>query len=130
MRKNKNLFIALGVLIVLTPLGLISQGTAWGEWSADELKKMLGYIPKGLVKLNNFRSSSLFPQYSIPGGKGNFLHSSLGYILSAVTGVSIIFLVTMGIGKIIAAREDSGEDSGEDSREDSREDSGEDSHNE
>ena len=33
----KPLYILMAVLIVLTPLGLLATGTAWGEWGADEI---------------------------------------------------------------------------------------------
>ena len=53
MRTTRKLWIGLGALIVLSPLGLIlparfGAGTAWGEWSAEELRKLVGYVPKGM----------------------------------------------------------------------------------
>lgn len=46
----KPLYILMAVLIVLTPLGLLATGTAWGEWGADEIAGLvsggsqLGYL--------------------------------------------------------------------------------------
>ena len=31
------MYILMEFLIVLTPLGLLATGTAWGEWGADEI---------------------------------------------------------------------------------------------
>ena len=33
----KPLYILIGALIVLTPIGLLATGTAWGEWGVDEM---------------------------------------------------------------------------------------------
>ena len=47
----KPLYILMAVLIVLTPLGLLATGTAWGEWGVDEIASLvsggsqLGYTP-------------------------------------------------------------------------------------
>src|SRR4029077_8391828 len=35
-RALKPLWIALAVLAILTPLGIIAAGSAWGEWSVDD----------------------------------------------------------------------------------------------
>ena len=51
----KPLYILMAVLIVLTPLGLLATGTAWGEWGADEIAGLvsggsqLGYTPSGMT---------------------------------------------------------------------------------
>ena len=36
---KKNIIISFGVLILLTPLGLLAPGSAWGEWDLGEIKK-------------------------------------------------------------------------------------------
>ena len=38
------LVIALIVLMVLVPIGLIASGTAFGEWGPDELQQAVGYV--------------------------------------------------------------------------------------
>jgi cobalt/nickel transport system permease protein len=35
-RALKTLWIALAVLAILTPLGMLATGSAWGEWSVDD----------------------------------------------------------------------------------------------
>jgi cobalt/nickel transport system permease protein len=88
-KRYKALIIGLTVMIILTPIGLIATGTAWGEWGADELKEKIGYIPKGLEKLGDIWKS-VMPDYSLHGLEGSFFKSSLGYIISAVVGIALI----------------------------------------
>jgi hypothetical protein len=94
--------VILGILIVLTPLGLLAPGTAWGEWSSGQFYDLgLGFVPRGMQKLENFWQS-FFPDYTIPGfGPG------VGYFLSALLGVLLIFLVfqfTTWCGKMAAKK--------------------------
>lgn len=80
-------------LIILTPLGLLAEGTAWGEWSSDEIAATgAGYTPAGMRSGLNWKA--LLPDYSV----GN-LPAALGYILSAVIGVAILVILF----KIISA---------------------------
>ncbi|MGO9176861.1 MAG: cobalt transporter CbiM [Desulfobaccales bacterium] len=83
----------LGVLIVLSPLGLLAGGTAWGEWGAEELQKMLGFIPSGMQRLADTWSHAPFGDYSLPGLE-SFWSSAIIYILCAILGVGIISLLT------------------------------------
>jgi cobalt/nickel transport system permease protein len=91
------LYGALGVLAVLSPLGLLAAGTAWGEWGADEIKdvvsggKALGFVPAGMEKGWSLRT--FFPDYVVPG-----LPEWLGYILSAVVGVALLVIVFKLLG--------------------------------
>ncbi|MDD5354906.1 MAG: cobalamin biosynthesis protein, partial [bacterium] len=57
MKLAAKLWIGIVVLIVLSPLGLLlpehfKAGNAWGEWGVDEMRKLVGYIPRGLAKLS------------------------------------------------------------------------------
>ncbi len=107
MNKNtqKKMWIGLAILIILTPLGLLAEGTAFGEWGSEELQKELGYVPSGVEHGENLWHS-LFPDYTVAGFEGSFLHSSIGYILSAVIGIALIYIVTIALGKFIAKREE------------------------
>ena len=86
------IFILLGALVAAVPLGLLAEGTAWGEWGADEIAetvsggKALGYTPAGME--GGFNFSALFPDYSMAG-----LPDWVGYILSAVIGVAIVIIL-------------------------------------
>ncbi len=99
----RKLWWGVGALVVLSPLGLLAQGTAWGEWGGDELRQMLGFIPAGLQRLSSSWPHVVLPDYSLPGFENGFTSSATIYILSAVIGVSIIFLLTYLLGRIQAA---------------------------
>lgn len=86
--RLRALWIFLGILVILTPLGLLAPGTAWGEWGSEQLKEIgLGFVPQGLQRLEGIWNAA-FAGYSFPG-----LGENAGYILSAVLGVSIILVV-------------------------------------
>lgn len=87
-KRAKVLLIPLGVLVALTPLGLLASGTAWGEWDAAELRQRLGYVPKGFAALAG-RWQALLPDYSLRGGTSG-AGAAVGYVLSAVAGVGLI----------------------------------------
>lgn len=89
IKRYKMLLIPLGVLIVLSPLGLIATGTAWGEYSTEEIKSMVGYIPKGMAAMAD-KWNALFPDYSLPALGNGAAGSVGGYILSAVVGMVLI----------------------------------------
>ncbi|QCX33431.1 cobalt transporter CbiM [Caloramator sp. E03] len=82
----KPLYILLIAMVILCPLGLLAQGTAWGEWGTEEVVSLLGYVPKGMEKGISF--NSLMPDYTVSG-----LSETLGYIISAAAGIAIIFLI-------------------------------------
>lgn len=92
------LWIGLLALIVATPLGLLAPGTAWGEWSADELSRMgLGIVPQGMSTMQGLWGAPL-ADYGIPA-LGN---TSLGYVLSAVAGVGLIVVVSWLLSRLLA----------------------------
>ena len=66
-RTFKVLLIALVVLVVIVPIGLIATGTAFGEWGPDELQQAVGYVPSGLEHLSGLWTP-LLPDYDFPGG--------------------------------------------------------------
>jgi len=90
--KSKAVYGLLAALILLTPLGLLATGTAWGEWGADEIGevvsngKALGFIPQGMK--NGFSFEAMMPDYSVGG-----IPEVAGYILSAVAGVAVLLIV-------------------------------------
>jgi cobalt/nickel transport protein len=109
MKIITKFWIGLGVLIVLSPLGLIlpehfKAGAAWGEWGAEEIKNLVGYIPQGLEKLSHLWNAPI-PDYAFKGWEEKSLtHLSVGYILSAIIGIAITILVIFLIGKILVKR--------------------------
>jgi cobalt/nickel transport system permease protein len=91
-KKTKAVYGLIAALILLTPLGLLAAGTAWGEWGTDEISGVLsggsalGYVPKGME--NGFSLKALLPDYSLSG-----LPDVVGYILSAIIGVAILIIL-------------------------------------
>ena len=86
----KKIRYVLIALVVLSPLGLLAEGTAFGEWSADELAEMMNNVPAGIE--NGFSFEALFSDYTIPG-----TNIAVGYILSALTALLIFYI----LGKMI-----------------------------
>jgi len=100
----RKLWWGLAALILFTPLGLLAQGTAWGEWAPDELKEFLGFIPAGLERLSQ-TWSALLPDYTLPGFDQGFGPAAAIYIFSALIALGIIFLLTYLFGRLQAATE-------------------------
>jgi cobalt/nickel transport system permease protein len=88
---------ALLALIVLTPIGLIAPGTAWGEWSREELQQLgLGYIPAGFDRWSSLWSAPL-SGYDLP-----WLNDTIaGYLLSAAMGVVLVLAVIGALGWLL-----------------------------
>lgn len=109
MKTTTKLWIGVGVLIFLSPLGLIipdrfHAGGAWGEWDAEELRKLTGYVPKGLEKLSNLWKAPM-PDYAFKGWESKGLsHLSVAYIVSAIVGITVITLALSFIGKRLAKK--------------------------
>ena len=87
---------AIGVMVVLTPLGLLAPGSAFGEDSPNDLTSNLGLsaVPTGMARYTDFWQSTLFPDY-LSG-------SPWTYIVSAVVGVLVVGLVVYVIGLVLA----------------------------
>ena len=95
------LWAGLGGLILLTPIGVLASGTAWGEWGAEELQSMLGFVPAGLERLGSVWTAAI-PDYA-PAFVKNPL---LGYLLAAVIGAALVIGVTWGIAILLARGKD------------------------
>lgn len=101
----KVLAIALVVLMVCVPVGLIATGTAYGEWGPDELQQAVGYVPAGLQQLSNLWTPVL-PDYDFPGGHDTLPEQTPGYYASAIVGVLICGGIAYVVGKVIIKRND------------------------
>ena len=113
------LWAGLGVLMVLSPLGLVAAGIAWGEWGAGDFRDTAirqqiaqasgnvappEHVPQGLEHLSNIWTAPI-PDYAPP-----FMHSeSFGYVLSAIAGAGLIILVFSGLSWLMGRRAPSGE---------------------
>jgi cobalt/nickel transport system permease protein len=98
--RLRGLWVAIIVLVVASPLGLLAPGTAWGEWGTGQLKE-LGFqsAPAGLEKLSHLWGAPL-AGYDLPVlGNTNF-----GYLLSAAVGVVVIGVIVWLFSMLVAAR--------------------------
>lgn len=89
----KSLFAIIGAMVVLTPVGLLASGSAWGEWGSDELKSMVGYVPKGMSH------GSIY--HAVGDGYGfSGMGDVTGYLLSAFIGVILLVLIFKIFGSL------------------------------
>ena len=113
-RSLRPLWTALALLLVLTPLGILAGGAAWGEWGAHDFAQAAArqriaaasrnvappaQVPQGLQRLYSLWTAP-FPQYA-----PSFVRQpALGYLLSAMFGAGIIILVSLSVSALFARR--------------------------
>ena len=87
------------MLVIISPIGLISKDTAFGEWSGKELlnrlinENIMSSLPMGIK--NGLSYNSIFTDYVIPG-----VSDSISYILSALTAVLLFIIGSKVLGAI------------------------------
>jgi cobalt/nickel transport system permease protein len=106
----RKLLVLLGVLMVLAPVGQLASGTAWGEWSVENLadpakreeiaaasgnRDLPAQPPDGLKRLSSLWNSPI-SDYEVP-----FLPRSVGYAFSALLGGGLAILISLTIGWVI-----------------------------
>jgi cobalt/nickel transport system permease protein len=103
VRSATPVWMVVGLMMLLTPLGILAAGTAWGEWRPAEMPAQMDApsaqpIPAGLEKLANIWTAPF------PGYAPSFIRArSFGYFLSAVFGVGLL-LVAMLLARSVARR--------------------------
>lgn len=94
------LWTGLVVLAIVTPLGLLAPGTAWGEWGSEELTQLgLKQIPSGLERLSSLWGAPL-ADYELPW----LANANLGYVISAVVGIVVVALVVWLFSMLLVSR--------------------------
>jgi cobalt/nickel transport system permease protein len=104
------LWAGLGALLLLTPLGILAAGSAWGEWAASDysdpaLRQQIAassfrhaapaQAPAGLAHLSSLWTAP-FARYAPP-----YIRSAaFGYFLSAMFGAGLILLACLGVGRL------------------------------
>ena len=97
VKISRWIWVGLIALVVLTPIGLLAPGTAWGEWGRTELQRLgLDYIPAGFDKWSNLWSAPL-SRYDLP----MLNNPTIAYALSAILGVTLVFIVLLALGWVI-----------------------------
>ena len=109
-RFVRPLWIGLALLLVLTPLGILATGTAWGEWSARDFSNPQARAkiaaasqntappiqpPRGLERLASLWTAP-FPQYA----PAFVRRPAVGYALSAMFGSGAIILASVAAGSL------------------------------
>jgi cobalt/nickel transport system permease protein len=113
--KTRPLWAALALLMILTPLGILAAGSAWGEWTPEDFHDQAARTqmatasgnaappieaPAGLRKLSTFWTAPM-PRYAPP-----FLKSpAVGYVLSAMAGTGMIILAFLSLAWMTSRRQ-------------------------
>jgi cobalt/nickel transport system permease protein len=112
------LWLAVALLMLLTPLGILAVGTAWGEWSSGDLADPANReriaatsrdvappasAPRGLLKLSTIWTAP-FPAYAPSFVK----NPAFGYLMSAMFGVGLLAVATLAVEAARARRTTSG----------------------
>lgn len=115
-RTVRNLWIGIGILALLSPLGMIipkllgAEG-AWGEWGLDEIGKIVGYVPAGMKRLAE-RWKAPLPDYAVPGQGKGLPSESLGYVLTGVIGIAFTAGAMYILAKLLTRRNKDGRSGG------------------
>lgn len=104
----RGVWAGLAILLILTPLGILAAGSAWGEWTAQELadpraraeiaaasrnQPLPAHVPRGLERLSAVWTAPL-PRYS-PA----FIRSAaFGYLVSGMVGAGLVIFLTLLLG--------------------------------
>lgn len=111
-RSYKALWVALGILLIMAPLGLLAVGSAWGEWAPEEFANAPARrqitaasrnvppparAPEGMQRLYSIWTAP-FPRYAPPALRS----PALGYTLSGMFGVGIIILAMAGLRRLMS----------------------------
>ncbi|MBW3093021.1 PDGLE domain-containing protein [Bifidobacterium sp. 82T10] len=96
-------WIALAAVALLSPIGLIATGDAWGEWGAEDFMAATGldYVPQYIA--HGFSWNALLPDYSLSG-----LPDIAGYLLSAVIGIAVTTIVFRLLALAVSGRKTRG----------------------
>jgi cobalt/nickel transport system permease protein len=98
-RPLRWLWAGLAVLLLLTPLGALAPGTAWGEWSGAQLKTALGYVPGDLDRFSGTWRAAM-DGYATPGIGYTFI----GYLLAGIVGAVLVVGISWAAATYLARR--------------------------
>jgi predicted PurR-regulated permease PerM len=113
MRMNKiqkKILIVLLLLCLITPVGVLlpaffNTGDAWGEWSAQTVKELVGYVPKGLAKYSEVWQAPI-PDYNVNKKDLSIVHRSGFYLVSGIIGATVTYLIMLLISRLIIRNEE------------------------
>ena len=104
-KLQKKILITLLLLCLLAPTGILlpmffNAGDAWGEWSAQTVKQLIGYVPHGLAKYSEIYKAPL-TDYTVSNGSNSVAGKSGYYIISAIFGATVTYIVMLIISRLI-----------------------------
>ncbi len=97
MRYRKG-WIAIALLAILSPLGLLAVGGAWGEWDIETIQEKIGFRPRGMEKTVRDTPAAPMPDYEVPGLPDGGAGPGFGLVISALVGAGL----TAGSALLIA----------------------------
>jgi cobalt/nickel transport system permease protein len=108
----RRLWITVALLMLLTPLGILAAGKAWGEWSPSEFARAgspaqiaaaaidpAAGTPAGMQRLANLWTAP-FPAYAPAFVKS----AAFGYLLSAMFGVGFLLSFSLLVQRYLERR--------------------------
>jgi cobalt/nickel transport system permease protein len=115
----RRLWMTVALLLVLTPLGILAAGTAWGEWNgsafsntqerariaaASQNQPAPSVAPSGLQRLSKLWTAP------VPAYAPQFIKSaSFGYFLSGMFGVGLVMSLSMAAQSYLQRRRNTGQ---------------------
>ncbi len=112
-RALRPLWAGLGALLILTPLGILATGSAWGEWMARDFSDPAARheiaassfhraaplrAPEGLARWSQIWTAP-FAHYAPP-----YIRSAtFGYLLSGMFGAGLIVLACLVVARLFGA---------------------------
>lgn len=104
-RGLRRLWWTVALLMLLTPLGILAAGTAWGEWSARDFQNAnsraqiaaasANHSPPAVAPSGLERLASVWTA-PFAGYAPSFMKSAAaGYVLSAMFGVGLLLLLSL-----------------------------------
>ncbi len=110
--SQRRLWLAVAMLMLLTPLGILAAGKAWSEWSPSEFARpgspaqiaaattnpTLG-TPPGMQRLANLWTAP-FPAYAPAFVKS----AAFGYLLSAMFGIGFLLALSLLMQRYLKRR--------------------------
>ncbi|MHC1597738.1 MAG: PDGLE domain-containing protein [Methermicoccaceae archaeon] len=93
----KRAWLVIAIFVVLVPLGILATwnyGDAWGEWGEV-------HTSGGVWTPQEYGGGAPLPDYNVPGWEDSMLMSSVGYWLSAILGILMTVLLTLGVVKAV-----------------------------
>lgn len=112
-RSLRPLWAGIAVMLILTPLGLVAAGTAWGEWGVEDFHdaaaraqiaavsggaELPRAVPQGLREFSALWKAPI-PDYALP-----LRDERVGYALSGMFGVGLILTLALVVDSVLLRR--------------------------